>query len=145
MCLIKDYHMVLEQIWIINALSYKYSISDVPKISLLACSVAKADWISHFFTNLLPSFECYTMCHTHCRHFPRLSYYHIQLFDSRVLLCHILFNQMLFTDNSLLNDQRIQHLLWQLCWFTWSSVSCDDTHIMFWYNLLNLLFVFEDR
>ena len=134
--------MIFKKIRIGNTLSNKNAISYISKFSFWTGFIIKTNCISNLLTHCCSSLITNSICHTYCCHSSRLCNNNIYFIDRRLFSCLILLNIFLIWFDSLTDERWIHHILWQLCWFTWTSITCDYKKII-WsncrYNLISIL------
>lgn len=136
--------MVLEEIWVVYALTDENTVSNVPQTCFLACFVIKSYCVSHLPAYLALSFMRYTICHTHCGHPSGLGYDYIYPIDWLHRAICIFLDFRLLLQDRLTYLLRIHHILRKLSWFTWTCITRNYTEVIFWYNFLYFLFILKN-
>lgn len=95
MSLVKDNHMVFEEIWVIYALPNEDAISNIPQTGLLSGLIIKPNGISNLLANLTLPLMSHSIGHTNCSDSPRLCYNNINPINSPDRSINIFLNKLL--------------------------------------------------
>lgn len=137
--------MIIKQIRIIYALSYKNTISYISNLCTSFSFIIESNCITYLLTNRDYSLLAHTICHTYSSHTSRLSTNYFNLTNRLNSSFSILLYQMLILQNTFFKCLGIYHILWKLSRFSWTCITCNDNKIFFTNQLLYLFFILKYR
>ena len=141
MSLIQNNNLVLEQIRVVDALTNKNTVRNVPQRSLLTCIIIKSYRVSYFLTRLARPFVWDSIGHTDCSHSARLSDDDVDSFDGLYRPLSVFLNLILVLDDGFANDFWVHHVLRQLGGFTRTGIAGNYTKVILCNCIFNLLSV----